>query len=400
MYVLRVQVGSSMTTHKLLCAGRTVQTAALAATPLAASAGGLAKSLAIADTLRYTRRGYSDGMQVVRSHAQSNVVLYMVPVHSEMPAKVERVQATYDRSTDMVNALISHGWLNSNAQLASGVRLARFPAFDAADPLNAVRSMQPTQARSFAWNLLKGNGTKRVWAEVRCKDGSVYTLSDVIEIAPYSISVAIDTTVPSTREEFVIVVLMKGKYFGDTRVMVSGGRLLESGGLAPMGTPVISYFDWWQPAMYLDKSAAGFLTNGSVVQTDFSYALNCSPSVQDQGRANIAKVELVIARKPSDLTWTIDPTGRATTAETLSPEYVYSMRNEVHPFALPVTPSSYTQAVRWDISGVSDWASGDYIMGIVTEDEFGNRGWAPFLEMPTPSLPLSNPWLIDVQPGR
>jgi hypothetical protein len=37
------------------------------------------------------------------------------------------------------------------------------------------------------------------------------------------------------KKEFVVVALLKGKYFNDTRVMVSGGRLMESGGLRRLG---------------------------------------------------------------------------------------------------------------------------------------------------------------------
>jgi hypothetical protein len=56
--------------------------------------------------------------------------------------------------------------------------------------------------------------------------------------------------------------------------------------------------------------------------------------------------------------------------------------------------------VGWDNIDVSQWASGEYIVGIRTEDEFGNAGWGRFPDPPSPSLPLSNPWLITVQSGR
>jgi hypothetical protein len=197
------------------------------------------------------------------------------------------------------------------------------------------------------------------------------------------------------KKEFVIVTRFKGRYFGDTRVMVSGGKLMESGGLARWGVPVVSYFDVYPPVMLIDKTA---LTNGSVISTAFRYALSNGLSIQDQGKADISKTELIVARKPDNLIWAIDATGHCTTADSLSVPYLLGLRAQVFPFNITVQ-RSYLKGVFWDIDPVN-WATGDYIMAVVASDEFGNEGLCQFIEQSTPALPLSNPFLVRVLTGK
>ena len=111
--------------------------------------------------------------------------------------------------------------------------------------------------------------------------------------------------------------------------------------------------------------------------------------------ANIEEVKLVIAKKPETLEWIINPqTDSISTPDTLSVDFLYTIRNRILPFEIR-TENTFLSEVRWDNIDPRHWPAGDYIMGVITKDEFGNEGFGP-----GGGIKNTNPWLIHVLSGR
>lgn len=184
-------------------------------------------------------------------------------------------------------------------------------------------------------------------------------------------------------KEFSMIFIFKGKFFNDTRTVFIHREV--DGTL----TSRVS-FDSYQPAAYTTSVGADDrLMNDDIIVAPFSFALVQTGSIQDKGKAMISEVKLVIAQF-GDSPWD------STISANMTLDALYGLRHIVLPFDLKVTKAS-ANGVRWDNIDPSDWPSGNYLMAIITKDEFGNQGFAPFSPN---STKISNPWRINVMSGK
>lgn len=192
------------------------------------------------------------------------------------------------------------------------------------------------------------------------------------------------------KKEFTIVALFKGRYFNDTRVMVAGSKIITDTRFAQNYPPAQSYFDLYPPMIQPAKAGSGcHLTNGDVISSNFCFHLlegDDKTSVIDLAEANVAEITLVIAKKP---TWMDNDE-----ATQLSMDQLFSLRTDLFPYEIK-KPENIQRNVGWDNVDPSDWPSGEYLFAVITADEFGNRGLAPYN-----SNDYTNPFVVTVQSGK
>jgi len=99
---------------------------------------------------------------------------------------------------DSIHSWFKNGWITSVAALNTSVTAQVFPNFDSTDGRNDVAAREKSKSagtiinglKRYGWWLKKGNGSKRVYAELTFKDGTKDTLVNNIEIAPYRIQLS------------------------------------------------------------------------------------------------------------------------------------------------------------------------------------------------------------------
>ncbi len=183
------------------------------------------------------------------------------------------------------------------------------------------------------------------------------------------------------KKELILFARFTGKYFNDTRMAMIKGKDFETDALKV-------YIDQYAPCIIYNRESEEFFNNDAVLGPTFSYGLE---NVADQGDAQIEEINLVIARWDEGRTWDEDTPG------SLTPQDLYTINgNRIIPFELLVLASDYKH-VKWTDIDASEWPSGDYVMGIVTRDEYGNQGFAP---ISTVEPDYSNPWKVNIQTGR
>jgi hypothetical protein len=184
------------------------------------------------------------------------------------------------------------------------------------------------------------------------------------------------------KKELVIFARFTGKYFNDTRMAMIKGK--DFGFDATR-----AYIDRYAPKMAYAREGENFFNNGEVLGPSFTLELE---SVLDGGSAYVDEIQLVIARWSEGRTWDVE-----TTPGDLAPQDLYTINgHRIFPFELRVLSSSYLD-VKWTDIDASKWPSGNYVMGVVTKDQYGNEGFAPIT---TTEPSFSNPWLVNIQTGR
>lgn len=187
---------------------------------------------------------------------------------------------------------------------------------------------------------------------------------------------------------FMVVIRMKGRFFNDTRTIITrrdmAGRLVEA---------QKTYFDWYQPTMANItkdeiKKSRSWLGNDSLITSIFDYTLIPDKSIFDVGLANIKAIDLIIAQKPDTMEW-----DKATTPLRLTENQLLGFRHVLLPYPIRAKQSSFSNVI-WENINPMEWPSGDYIMAVVTEDQYGNRGFAPV------SSETSNPFRVFIQTGK
>ncbi len=193
----------------------------------------------------------------------------------------------------------------------------------------------------------------------------------------------------SGKKQAMLVTRFTGKYFDDVRVMVSTSRVL--------------YGDWQGDRVFLDfyppeinfKETEEIGNYSVITSGSFDFELGTNPSARDRGYADIVDVRLMIAQKPATLEWSADNSNNAlATADTISIGSVRQFRHEIFPYDIKVFQPTLRD-IKWEGIDVSNWPSGEYIMGIITRDQFGNEGWAPQSEGSK-----TNPWLVTILTGK
>lgn len=192
------------------------------------------------------------------------------------------------------------------------------------------------------------------------------------------------------RKEFIIFARFKGRFFDDVRMAASIGPMLDISPTHP--NRMQAYVDSYPPKANLDDNSSSWLTNGYEVANVFSYALSASGSVVDDGYALVEKVDLIVAQWPRDRVW-----DKYTTPYDVTIEELLSYRHRILPYGIPV-PRATLNDVAWKDIDASEWPSGEYVMGIVTEDEFGNGGFAP-MKLKTAEY-TTNPWIVTIRTGK
>jgi len=132
--------------------------------------------------------------------------------------------------------------------------------------------------------------------------------------------------------------------------------------------------DIYPPVMKFDHRTANNpddIAEGDTLANRFNFALADSNSLIDKGFATIENVELVIAQKPDWLTNPDDENARSL----LTIDSLLAYPNRVFGYVIE-KPYDTLHYVRWDNIDPQNWATGDYLFGVVTLDEFGNRGFA------------------------
>jgi hypothetical protein len=107
-------------------------------------------------------------------------------------------------------------------------------------------------------------------------------------------------------------------------------------------------------------------------------------------------VSLIIARKPDSLLWTINPVTGESPADTITVGQLYNYAYRVIPYEVK-TRSYELSKVVWENIDPAAWPPGQYIMGIVTRDEYGNEGFGFAKKISDArGTPYPNPWVVEV----
>ncbi len=192
------------------------------------------------------------------------------------------------------------------------------------------------------------------------------------------------------RKEFVIFARFKGRYFDDVRVAASIGPRLNISPAHP--NHMQTFIDFYPPKANIDDNQPLWLTNGYEVANVFGYALSSSGSVADDGHARVTTIELVVAQWPAERVW-----DKKTTPFEIDIEELLAYRHRILPYDVTI-PKATLNDVAWRNVDASDWPSGQYVMGILTEDEYGNGGFAPIkLKM---AEYTTNPWIVTIRTGK
>lgn len=192
------------------------------------------------------------------------------------------------------------------------------------------------------------------------------------------------------RKELVIFARFKGRFFDDVRMAASIGPKLDISPTHP--NRMQSYVDFYPPKANIDDNNPLWLTNGYEVANVFGYALSASGSVVDDGYARVEKVELIITQWPSERLW-----DKYTTPFDISIDELLVCRHRILPYDIPI-PRATINDVAWRDIDATDWPSGQYVIGILTEDEYGNGGFAP-IKLKTAEY-TTNPWIVTIRTGK
>jgi hypothetical protein len=195
----------------------------------------------------------------------------------------------------------------------------------------------------------------------------------------------IDTLVQSSlddhgRKQFLFVARFVDTSFADTITRVFG---FDSGASSTQ-----TWWDVYPPQIRFNATAQNplHLGNDSVVTGTFGFALD-KQSVSDNGFARIEAISLAVLRKPDTLTWDPLTTPSSLTVERVQP-WLYGL------FPFPVSDTSCRiDDVLWESIDPGGWPGGEYLMGVVVRDEYGEDVFAGVWQG-TPS----NPWLVHYAP--
>ncbi|MDD5673652.1 MAG: hypothetical protein PHC61_05795 [Chitinivibrionales bacterium] len=193
-------------------------------------------------------------------------------------------------------------------------------------------------------------------------------------------------------KEFAVALRFTGRFFNDVRTVLS---FKEVDGATYVGQ---TYFGLYPPkaVFFLNQSGVNpdWIGNDCTITGPFNYSLKTLASVQSSSHASIEQVLLVIAQFPDTMQWNPFVTPAQMTIDQL-----YSYRHLVIPYNVQV-PNYILDNVRWANVDPSSWPSGRYLMAVITQDEYGNRGIAPTIPSSTLDQLQCNPWRVTVASGK
>lgn len=185
----------------------------------------------------------------------------------------------------------------------------------------------------------------------------------------------------SGTKEVLLVVRSLATCFSDTTIWVFGT-------IPGFGWSERLTFDWYPPLIYVDPSPDNplHLGNDSVITGPFSFALD-EPAVEDLGGTPVTAVRLMVSRKPAGMVWDPDSTPSTLLLEDLADHVV-----GVYPLDIPGDTCVVRSAV-WEAIEPAGWPLGEYLMAVVTVDQFGQTCF-PRVH----AYGSTNPWLVRYEP--
>lgn len=174
------------------------------------------------------------------------------------------------------------------------------------------------------------------------------------------------------RKEIVLVLSFTGKYFGERRNVLVSGRIDERFDFVTYfdAYPPVIHRDWWQHDMPEEGDTVSGVIRVSMHTGDqYDTASQDRGFIADFGEADVAGVDLVLARMPDSMAaaWN-DSSYRGITMEDV-------FRLPMHTWPLPIPePKPVIRAMTWDSVDLRQVVEGSYLAAFVTEDSFGNRG--------------------------
>jgi len=202
-------------------------------------------------------------------------------------------------------------------------------------------------------------------------------------------------------KEFVLVLRFTGRFFGEDRYIFSRPTLVHDS-LNPqyVSTNKIidsTHFDFYPPNItFLSTSNSQYINNGDTIYSNFKVTLNQDGAIRDFGHARIKELSLIVTKATQEqannwnyLDWRPDDE---------LPITMGAMKNAPHYiFPYKFTKEQWTfEAIEWPIVDISRWSSGNYFIGIIAKDEFGNEGFAPVSFTGN----QTNPWLVTIMNGK
>jgi hypothetical protein len=184
------------------------------------------------------------------------------------------------------------------------------------------------------------------------------------------------------KKEIAVVLRMRGRYFGEERLIYSSARLNPN-------SRYVSYYDAYPPLVERDSWEFYYPDDGATIKGAFSVNMNQANTifdsvgaqmtqrglVWDKGGADVAAISLFFAEMPDSMAASWSP---SSTPASITMARLLSMRHHELPF--PVSGrDSKVFPVYWNIDP-SGWNTGWYLVAIVTEDNFGNQGIAPYIK--------------------
>jgi hypothetical protein len=154
-------------------------------------------------------------------------------------------------------------------------------------------------------------------------------------------------------------------------------------------------FDFYPPNVtFGSPDTSGCTANGDTVLGRLGVVLGAS-GVEDKGKARVTKVELIVAQKPAGLAWNYwNWLSDSLVPVTLNE--LYQQPHELFPYSI-AEPLRELRNVKWENISTQGWPSGDYLVGVITGDEFGNEGLG--LAFIIQSYSSSNPFLVTILSG-
>jgi hypothetical protein len=200
-------------------------------------------------------------------------------------------------------------------------------------------------------------------------------------------------------KEFALVVHMKGRYFGEDRWYVSTSPDTVAEGGIGVGLPRREfrhlYMAFWPPRVLPLNSESPYYvrSNGDTAGAVFILGVDAVyGGGYGVGTAAITRADLIVAAKPSSLAWDYR-SWNSTTVPPISLQELLALPHEVFP---PAAGQPGDGAVFYLVS-TAGWPSGEYLIGIITADQFGNQGFAP---MPFDAARYTtNPFVVTVLSG-
>jgi len=203
----------------------------------------------------------------------------------------------------------------------------------------------------------------------------------------------------SGKKEFILVLHFKGRFFGEDRWAYSRLNFKYYNISMQKISVNYSFFDFYQPVVsLLSSSNINYINNNDTLYSIFDFLLTPA-SAKDDAYSRITELSLIIAEATPEKVSALKAILNASSLGMDVPISYEDLVSHVHYMqSFPLrAPLVSLQNVRWNNIDPSQWRSGQYFMGVVTCDEYGNRGFAP---VSSSDFRQTNPWYVTFLTGK